>query len=429
MSSTSNVQNLLTNVFRPVFVYDTTNGVYKTKLELTNVDTVSANTVYTFASAVGDASGNVYVGIGAGNAYSILATSANSNDTFVGTGAGGSTTSVINGVFIGYRSGFGTVSSSNSISIGANTLNGGNSNIYIGSSTGIASGSNNIFLGPGMSNGGTSVSNRLMIGSGSNTAIVGDLASNRVGINLSSLPSTTPDLKFDVNGFTRIGTNANGGLGINMLPGNYALDVTGTERIQDGVGTLIFSNGRLGVNNASAASYTLDVTGTQRTSNADGSMIFSGGNLAATNATGSLTLTGNKVGINTTATAYSLEIQGTQYINDGTNVLTFTGGIQTSGGGFRSLSGTFSPDSSPFSQTIAQWKRGNVLIAVRFSDNTLYVSSMYLCLNASTPTVQFMSGTSNTLTIQASGSDINISNSGAGGVGTYYYSITYFPMS
>ena len=429
MSSTSNVQNLLTNVFRPVFVYDTTNGVYKTKLELTNVDTVSANTVYTFASAVGDASGNVYVGIGAGNAYSILATSANSNDTFVGTGAGGSTTSVINGVFIGYRAGFGTVSSSNSISIGASTLNGGNSNIYIGCRTGIASGSNNIFLGPGMSNGGTSVSNQLMIGSGSNTAIVGDLASNRVGINLSSLPATAPDLKFDVNGFTRIGTNANGGLGINMLPGNYALDVTGTERIQDGVGTLIFSNGRLGVNNASAAAYTLDVTGTQRTSNANGSMIFSNGNLAATNATGSLTLTGNKVGINTTATAYSLEIQGTQYINDGTNVLTFTGGIQTSGGGFRSLSGTFSPDSSPFSQTIAQWKRGNVLIAVRFSDNSFYVSSMYLCLNASTPTVQFMSGTSNTLTIEASGSDINISNSGVSGAGTYYYSITYFPMS
>jgi hypothetical protein len=243
MSSTSNVQNLLTNVFRPTFVYDTTNGVYQTKLELTNIDAVSANTVYGFTAAFGDASGNVYVGIGSGNPYSSLAASSNSSNTFVGTNAGASTSNVKNGVFLGYRSGFGTSNSSNSISIGANTLNGGNSNIYIGCATGIASGSNNIFLGPGISNGGTAVSNRLMIGSGSNTAIVGDLSSNRVGINLSTLPITTPNLTLDVNGFTRIGTNANGGLGINMLPGNYALDVTGAQRIQDGVGTMIFSNG------------------------------------------------------------------------------------------------------------------------------------------------------------------------------------------
>ena len=241
MSSTSNVQNLLTNVFRPTFVYD--NGVYQTKLELTNIDSVSANTVYGFTAAFGDASGNVYVGIGSGNPYSSLAASSNSSNTFVGTNAGASTSNVKNGVFLGYRSGFGTSNSSNSISIGANTINGGNSNIYIGCATGIASGSNNIFLGPGMSNGGTAVSNRLMIGSGSNTSIVGDLSSNRVGINLSNLPATTPNVTLDVNGFTRIGTNANGGLGINMLPGNFALDVTGAQRIQDGVGTLTFSNG------------------------------------------------------------------------------------------------------------------------------------------------------------------------------------------
>jgi hypothetical protein len=231
----------LTNVFRPTFVFD--NGVYQTKLELTNVDSVSANTVYGFTAAFGDASGNVYIGIGSGNPYSTLVASSNSSNTFVGINAGASTSNVKNGVFLGYRSGFGTSNSSNSISIGANTINGGNSNIYIGCATGIASGSNNIFLGPGMSNGGTSVSNRLMIGSGSNTAIVGDLSSNRVGINLSNLPTTTPNVTLDVNGYTRIGTNANGGLGINMLPGNYALDVTGAQRIQDGVGTLTFSNG------------------------------------------------------------------------------------------------------------------------------------------------------------------------------------------
>ena len=242
MSSTSNVQNLLTNVFRPTFVFDTTNGVYQTKLELTNIDSVSANIVYGFTASFGDANGNLYVGIGAGNAYSILAASSNTCNTFIGIGAGGSTSNIKNGVFLGYRSGFGSVLSSNSISIGANTVNGGNSNIYIGAGTGIASGSNNIFLGSGMSNGGTAVSNQLMIGSGSSTVIVGDLSSNRVGINLSALPATTPDLKLDVNGFTRIGTNANGGLGINTLPGYYALDVNGGFRVSDGYGVLTFTN-------------------------------------------------------------------------------------------------------------------------------------------------------------------------------------------
>ena len=102
-------------MFRPVFVFDTTNGVYQSKLELTNVDAVSANIVYTFASAVGDAMGNVYVGIGAGNAHSILDASSNTSNTFVGTSAGGSTTGIIKGVYIGYRAGFGSEFASNSI--------------------------------------------------------------------------------------------------------------------------------------------------------------------------------------------------------------------------------------------------------------------------------------------------------------------------
>jgi hypothetical protein len=337
----------LTNVFRPVFVYDTTNGVYKTKLELTNVDTVSANIVYTFASAVGDASGNVYVGIGAGNPYSILATSANSNDTFIGTTAGGSSSSVINGVFIGYRAGFGTVSSSNSISIGANTLNGGNSNVYIGCATGIASGSNNIFLGPGISNGGTSVSNRLMIGSGSNTSIIGDLASNRVGINLSSLPATTPNLTLDVNGFSRIGTNANGGLGINMLPGNYTLDITGTQRIQDGVGTLIFSNG-----------------------------------------------------------------------------------IQTTTGGFISITGTTGSIADFGTSNIGLWKKGLVMISAQDTSNSTNFTSelAMVCLTGTTYTVTAMSSIDSNATITASTSNIVLTNNG-GSSRAYNFSITYFPMS
>jgi hypothetical protein len=270
----------LTNVFRPTFVFDTTNSVYQTKLELTNIDTVSANTVYTFAAAVGDASGNVYVGISAGNAHSILATTANSNDTFIGTGAGGSTSNVRNGVFIGYRAGFGAILASNSISIGANTLNGGNSNIYIGCATGIASGSNNIFLGPGISNGGTSVNNRLLIGSGSNTAIVGDLVNNRVGINLTTLPTTlSPDIKLDVNGYARIGTNRTGGLGINTAPGYYALDVEGEMRVTNGYGSLVFT--RNGDDTITTISNTSSYPNNSATLQVTGGYISSNGTTAA----------------------------------------------------------------------------------------------------------------------------------------------------
>jgi hypothetical protein len=376
MSSTSNVQNLLTNVFRPTFVFD--NGVYQTKLELTNVDSVSANTVYGFTAAFGDASGNVYVGIGSGNPYSSLAASSNSSNTFVGTNAGASTSNVKNGVFLGYRAGFGTSNSSNSISIGANSINGGNSNIYIGYATGIASGSNNIFIGPSMSNGGTAVSNRLMIGSGSNTAIVGDLSSNRVGINLSNLPATTPNVTLDVNGFTRIGTNANGGLGINMLPGNYALDVTGAQRTQDGVGTLIFSNARLGVNKVGAAAHSLDVTGTQR-------------------------------------------------IEDGVGTLTFSNGTQTSTGGFRSVSGTTGSIASGATSNIGTTKRGVIIVSgYSTTDPPGNTSSRIIFCTESTGSNGSVSIYTNQMAIAVNSSNISFSNEGFG-AHIYNYSITYFP--
>jgi hypothetical protein len=248
MSSTTNTQNLLTNVFRPTFVYNTVTGNYQMKLELTNVDIVSANTVTSFAANIGDENGNLYLGTGSGNAYSTLAASSNTTNTFVGTGAGGATSNVKNGVFIGYRAGYGASNSSNSISIGANTLNGGNSNIYIGCATGIATGSNNIFLGAGVSNGGASTCNTLIVGSGSNTLLVGDLANNRIGVNLSNLPVFNPSVPIllDVNGYARVGTSNNGRLGVNISP-TYSLDVNGNMRMSDGYGTLILSNDSLGI--------------------------------------------------------------------------------------------------------------------------------------------------------------------------------------
>jgi hypothetical protein len=45
-----------------------------------------------------------------------------------------------------------------------------------------------------------------------------------------------------VNGYARIGTNQNGGLGINTNPLNYTLNVNGNMQVSDGYGTMTFTN-------------------------------------------------------------------------------------------------------------------------------------------------------------------------------------------
>ena len=369
MSSTAGVQNLITNVFRPTFIYDSNNHVYSSKLELANIDTVSANAVTAFAANIGDISNNMYVGVGAGNNHSILAATSNAYDTFVGTLAGSVTSNVQNSVFLGYRAGSGSIAASNSISIGANTINGGNSNIYIGCGTGITSGSNNTFIGPGLS-ADRSGNNKLLIGSGANTAIVGDLSNNRIGINMATLAddSVAPILiSLDVNGYARVGTTANGGLGINKRPGSYALDVNGDMQVSDGYGVMTVSK----QNGTDNSTFTFSNTATYP-------------DAVAT--------------------------------------------MQVTGGYFSVRGSIAVPHSS--SATIGKWKRGNVLI---FADSGTgaYVSTMYMCSDPDGPSVFAMTTTvtaSNTTIINNSGtgSNIQISNGSAGDL-TYSYMITYFP--
>lgn len=373
--STINVQNLLSNVFHPTFVYDTVNRVYKTNLELVNVDTVSANTVSSFFASIGDAQCNVYVGIGAGNAYSTMVTSSNSNTTFLGPGAGNTTSNVRNSVFIGYNAGQNsTGGSSNTIAIGTSTDGDGTQNIYIGANTGVSNsiGSNNIFIGHDITvTNFTNNSNQFLVGAlvkppgyigdnlGSNYLLGGSLSSNYLGINLSN-----PEYTLDVNGYARIGTNQIGGLGINTNPLDYTLNVNGNMRVSDGYGIMTLTND---VNSNSVTTITPVLPGKTAT------------------------------------------LQVTD--------------------GFFSVSGTTGTVDAGSNSNIGVWKKGITMVSVQHStDNTIFASRLAMVsLSNTTYTVTSMTAMNSNVTISNDGSNIILSNSG-GASRTYTYSITYFPL-
>jgi hypothetical protein len=443
--STANVQNLLSNVFHPTFYYDTTNKVYQSKLELVNIDTVSANTVSTFAASVGDANNNVYVGIGAGNPHSNLVSSSNSNNTFVGAYAGASTSNVQYATFIGYQAGKNTIGGVNTIAIGNSAFGAGSNNIHLGTSVGLcnsgncnviinpvplsnvtfalsaATSSNQTYTGltgaisPGMLVTGagisttitvvtvapstltsgtlvlsssftstsstytaqpvTTLTNQLLVGpltasphdtyGVANYLLGGNFSCNYLGVNLSN-----PSYTLDVNGYGRIGTNQNGGLGINTNPYDATLNVNGSMKVSDGYGVMTFGR---------------DSNGISRT-------VISG--------------IVNPAGVPPSVGTATMQVSD----------------------GFFSVSGTITIGNSGTS-TIGQWKKGNVLIAVRDASGAHYVSGMYLCTNPTTPTTYLMTNSTKDAdtSIVSSTSNIQISNNWASAL-TYTYAITYFPL-
>ena len=204
-----------------------------------------------------------------------------------------------------------------------------------------------------------------MIGSGANTAIVGDLSGNRVGINLSNLPTTSLPLAFDVNGYTRIGTNQNGGLGINKMPGYYALDVNGDMQVSDGYGVFTFTHDS---SNNTVAS----ISNTPSYSNSNASLQVTGG--------------------------------------------------------FFSRSGTTAPIPNGSGVTIGQWKKGITIVSAQdVASSTNYVSQIALVLvTGSTYTVVSMVYSNANANIVSSLSNIQLTSSASGSV-IYKYSITYLP--
>jgi hypothetical protein len=229
MSSTTNIQNLLVNVFRPVYTYDPLTTLFTPKLELSNIDTYSGNTITVFNAAIGDSAFNVYVGSNAGNPYTAIRNS--SNNTAVGYNSGNLISNVSNCTYLGYNAGAGATPASNVIGIGADAGGAGISNIFLGNGTG-STGSNNILIGHGIA-AGTS-NNLFRIGS----TVYGDLSNNWIGIGRST-PYDSND-KLDVSGNVYV----LGQVGINITPGGRTLDVNGDFRASDASGNVLdFNNG------------------------------------------------------------------------------------------------------------------------------------------------------------------------------------------
>ena len=234
--NTTGIQNYLSNVFRPIVVYDNNN--FTPKLELSNIDTYSGNSVSVFTAAVGDANSNVYVGKEAGNLFTNLK---NCREVSAfGYGAGSNISNDSNSVYMGYYAGALNSNTSSVIGIGWEAGGGGQgvSNIFIGTGTKSTIGSSNVFLGHGIDL--SSVSNQIRIGYKNQIPIAADVSRNWVGLGGYTTPVNLTYSTIDISGNTRV----QGNLGVNIDPGTRTLDVNGNFRARDAsLNILDFSNG------------------------------------------------------------------------------------------------------------------------------------------------------------------------------------------
>jgi hypothetical protein len=229
--NTTGVQNYLSNVFQPIYTFDAITSTFLPKLELSNIDTYSGNTVSVFTAAVGDSNSNVYVGSNAGNLFNFTRNC--SNVTALGFGAGSNISNVTNSVYIGWYAGAGGSNISDTIAIGSGAAATRSANIFLGTETG-TTGESNIFIGHYISP--SNVSNQIRIGYSNQIPIAADLSRNWVGIGGFTTPVFANE-KLDVSGNLYV----LGTVGINTEPGvTTTLDVNGNFQSDDGEGLLRF---------------------------------------------------------------------------------------------------------------------------------------------------------------------------------------------
>ena len=254
--NTTGVQNYLSNVFRPIYTYDTTTSNFTPRLEMSNIDTYSGNTISVFTAAIGDANNNVYVGSNAGNAYNFTRNCR--NVTALGYGAGSNISNDLNSIYIGWYAGSSGSNTMDVISIGTNSGGNGSSNIFLGTGTGTV-GQSNVLIGHYIAP--SNVSNQIRIGYRNQIPIAADLCTNWVGLGGYTAPVHTND-KLDVSGDLFV----LGNIGINTEPGVEAtLDVNGDFQSDDGQALLRFrttnSNSLLSLSNYTGGTSSLSVGG------------------------------------------------------------------------------------------------------------------------------------------------------------------------
>jgi hypothetical protein len=227
--NTTGIQNYLSNVFHPIYTYDTTTTNFTPKLTMSNIYNYTGNTLSVFTAAVGDVNSNVYVGSNAGNPYDI--TRNVFNVTALGYGAASNISNDSNSVYIGWYAGSSGSNSANVISIGANSGGNGAENIFIGTETGSV-GTSNVLIGHFIDVG--SSSNQVRIGYRNQIPIAADVSKNWVGLGGVLNPTYTYNT-LDVSGnavFTgNVGINKD--VSSSSPAGNRTLDVNGNFRASD----------------------------------------------------------------------------------------------------------------------------------------------------------------------------------------------------
>jgi hypothetical protein len=252
------IQNYLSNVFRPIVVYDSTAANFTPKLELSNIDNYSGNTISVFTAAIGDSNSNVYVGSNAGNQFNITRNC--SNISAFGFGAASNVSNVSNSVFLGWYAGASTSNTTDVISIGKRSGGNGSANIFMGTNTGLSNiGTSNILLGHYIDL--SSASNQVRIGYSNQIPIAADISNKWVGLGGYTSP-VFPNDKVDVSGNLYV----LGNIGINTESGAEAtLDVNGNFQSDDGHANLRFlttaNNSALTFSNYSGGTSSLTVGG------------------------------------------------------------------------------------------------------------------------------------------------------------------------
>lgn len=214
MSSTSNAQDLLVNVFRPTYRWDSNTG-FVPSLTVSNVTEIITGSVQTGRLAVTDSNLNTYIGRDAG----CNATGTASNVGLGFSAMGGSLNSS-NNVAVGVFSLDGLSNSDCNVALGARTdITGrGRQNVLIGPNVTMGDGSGNILIGVDISAG--TVTKRFQLG----TLLYGDLSFGYLGVN-----TTAPTRAFDVSGVTVF----RGKVGFQNDNPVYSLDVNGSIGVSE----------------------------------------------------------------------------------------------------------------------------------------------------------------------------------------------------